>query len=104
MSTRSAILIQDQNGSWTIHYCQYDGYPSHMLPALAKTDPSEIIASKELRAIDAAGTCEGFDRPRCALKTDCPTMPEWADHAYVLTANGWQHAANRRALETLTAI
>jgi hypothetical protein len=35
MSTRAQIAIQIGPNEWAQIYCHYDGYPSHMLPALA---------------------------------------------------------------------
>ncbi len=34
MSTRAQIAIEIRPGEWAHTYCHYDGYPSHMLPAL----------------------------------------------------------------------
>jgi hypothetical protein len=35
MSTRAQIAIQTGPAEWVPIYVHYDGYPSHMLPALA---------------------------------------------------------------------
>lgn len=99
MSTRSALFIQNDDSSWTRIYCHYDGNPQHMLPALAKADPQQILDAKEIRQIHDDGTVEGFPVPRAPETMDEPAMPEWADHAYIMTyPNGWRHARTTDAL------
>ncbi len=49
MSTRAQIAIQTGPEEWAHVYCHYDGYPSHMLPALARWMPEDILAARELR-------------------------------------------------------
>jgi hypothetical protein len=36
MSTRAQIAIQTGPDKWAHVYCHFDGYPAHMLPALAR--------------------------------------------------------------------
>ena len=103
MSTRSALFIQTEAGDWLQHYCHFDGYPRHMMAALAKADPDAILAAKELRQILDTGEVEGFPHPRAPEVHKAPAMPDWADHAYVLTSSGWEHAASDRALQTVLA-
>ena len=100
MSTRSALFIQTEAGDWLQHYCHFDGYPRHMMAALAKADPDAILAAKELRQIFETGEVEGFPDPRAPEVRKAPTMPDWADHAYVLTSTGWEYVPNKRALES----
>ena len=69
-----------------------------MLPALAEADPAAIRAARELRQIHADGTVDGFPQPRSPERMAIPNWPSWADHAYVLTATGWRHAATPAAL------
>lgn len=101
MSTRSALFIQTEAGDWLQHYCHFDGYPRHMMAALAKADPDAILAAQELRQILDTGEVEGFPHPRAPEVRNAPAMPDWADHAYVLTISGWEHAASDRALQTV---
>lgn len=99
MSTRSALFIQTEDGDWLCHYCHYDGYPRHMEPALAKAKPEMILAAKELRAISETGAVDGFPSPRAPERMAQPEMPEWAEHAYLLTyPEGWRHATTTAAL------
>jgi hypothetical protein len=93
MTTRSAVFLPTEAGEWLRHYCHYDGYPEHMLPALAKADPTAILTAQELRQIHRDGTVAAFERPRAPERMAEPTWPDWAAHAYVLTATGWHHAA-----------
>lgn len=103
MSTRSALFIQTEAGDWLQHYCHFDGYPRHLMAALAKADPDAILAAKELRQILETGEVEGFPRPRAPEARKAPAMPDWADHAYVLTCTGWKHAVSDRALQNILA-
>lgn len=63
MSTRAQIAIQIGPNQWAQIYVHYDGYPSHMLPALAPWTPEDILAAKEIRQVRADGI-EAFERPR----------------------------------------
>ena len=53
MSTRAQIAIQIGPSEWAHIYTHYDGYPSHMLPALAAWTPVDILAAKEIRQVRA---------------------------------------------------
>jgi hypothetical protein len=55
MSTRAQIAIQTGPSQWAHIDCHFDGYPSHMLPALARWTPEDILAAREIRhlSIDA---------------------------------------------------
>ena len=39
MSTRAQIAIQISPDEWAHVYVHFDGYPAHMLPALARWKP-----------------------------------------------------------------
>ena len=69
MSTRAQIAIQIGPNEWAHIYCHYDGYPSHMLPALARWTPEDILAAKDIRQV-RADEIEAFEKPR-----DPPTLP-----------------------------
>lgn len=65
MSTRAQIAIQIGPDAWAHVYCHYDGYPSHMLPALAHWMPEDILAAREIRQVrpDALDIFEPARRP-----------------------------------------
>lgn len=72
MSTRAQIAIQIGPNQWAQIYVHYDGYPSHMLPALAPWTPEDILAAKEIRQVRADGI-EAFERPRDPVIFPRPT-------------------------------
>ena len=51
MSTRAQIAIQTGPDEWAHVYVHYDGYPAHMLPALANWKPEDILAAIEIRQV-----------------------------------------------------
>ena len=51
MSTRAQIAIQTGPDEWAHVYVHFDGYPSHMLPALARWKPEDILAAREIRQV-----------------------------------------------------
>lgn len=103
MSTRSALFVQTDDGSWLEHYCHYDGYPRHMLPALNAACVEDILAAKEIRAVDETGSVEPLSRARAPRTVATPRFPDWADHTYALTPTGWKYAGSRAALAALIA-
>ena len=62
MSTRAQIAIQIGPEQWAHVYVHYDGYPSYMLPALARWKPQDILAAREIRQV-RADDLECFDPP-----------------------------------------
>lgn len=62
MSTRAQIAIQMGPEEWAHIYTHYDGYPDHMLPALASWTPGDILAAREIRQV-RADEIEAFGRP-----------------------------------------
>lgn len=62
MSTRAQIAIEVRPGEWAHIYCHYDGYPRHMLPALARWTPEDVLAAREIRQL-RADEIEGFEHP-----------------------------------------
>ena len=86
MSTRAQIAIEIGPGEWARIYCHYDGYPSHLLPALAPWTPEDILAVKEIRQV-RADEIEAFERPR-----DPPILPSPTCqfcHLYVWLDGAW---------------
>ena len=85
MSTRAQIAIEIGPGEWAQIYVHYDGYPSHMLPALERWKPEDILAAIEIRQV-RADEIEAFESPR-----DPPILPHPTRqfcHLY-----GWQDGA-----------
>lgn len=86
MSTRAQIAIEVSPGEWAHIYCHYDGYPSHMLPALAPWTPEDILAAIEIRQVRAEGI-EAFERPRAPVILPRPTCQFC--HLYVWQDGAW---------------
>jgi hypothetical protein len=87
MSTRAQIAIQIGPEEWAHTYVHYDGYPSHMLPALALWTPEDILAASEIRQV-RADEIEAFERPRDPVILPRPTcqfchLYVWQDGAWV---------------------
>jgi len=58
MGTRSHIYVETDNG-YIGTYCQYDGYPEHMLPELERRGYEEVYG------LVLRGTCTGGMRAMC---------------------------------------
>ena len=86
MSTRAQIAIQIGLEEWAHIYVHYDGYPSHMLPALAPWTPEDILAAKEIRQV-RADELDCFDPPREPPILPCPTC-EFC-HLYIWRDGKW---------------
>ena len=87
MSTRAQIAIQIGPEEWAHVYIHYDGYPEHMLPALAPWTPEDILAARELRQV-SAGALECFDPPRAPVTHPEPRCE--LDHLYVFEQGRWR--------------
>ena len=70
MSTRAQIAIQTGPEEWAHVYVHFDGYPAHMLPALARWKPEDIIAAKEIRQVasEALNCFNPASDPRVLLR------------------------------------
>ena len=86
MSTRAQIAIKIEPEEWAHIYCHYDGYPSHMLPALAPWTPEDILAAKEIRQVHA-DALDSFDPPRAPTILPRPTRE--LCHLYVWLDGIW---------------
>jgi hypothetical protein len=86
MSTRAQIAVQIGPEEWAHVYCHYDGYPSHMLPALARWTPEDILAAREIRQL-RADQIEGFEHPRDPILLPRPTCQFC--HLYIWQDGVW---------------
>jgi len=86
MSTRAQIAIQTGPEEWAHVYCHYDGYPRHMLPALARWKPEDILAAREIRQL-RADEIEGFEHPRNPILLSRPTCQFC--HLYIWQEGAW---------------
>lgn len=86
MSTRAQIAIQTGPEEWAHVYIQYDGYPGHMLPALARWTPEDILAAREIRQV-RADEIEGFEHPRDPILLSRPTCQFC--HLYIWQDDAW---------------
>ncbi len=65
MSTTCTIAIQDDHGRFRSIYCNYDGYPEHMLKVLnehfnKRDDASLLIKGGDVRFVDDTGTVDYY--------------------------------------------
>jgi hypothetical protein len=86
MSTRAQIAIQTGPEEWAHVYIHYDGYPAHMLPALAAWTPEDILAAHEIRQVHA-DELDCFDPPRAPRILPRPTCE--FSHLYIWQYSGW---------------
>ena len=86
MSTRSQIAIQTGPEEWAHVYVHYDGYPEHMLPALAAWAPEDILAAREIRQVSAEAL-DCFNPPRSPRFFARPTCE--LSHLYVWQDGAW---------------
>ena len=86
MSTRAQIAIQTGPEEWAHVYVHYDGYPEHMLPALAAWAPEDILAAREIRQVSAEAL-DCFNPPRLPRILSRPTCE--LSHLYVWRDGAW---------------
>ena len=86
MSTRAQIAIQIGPDAWAHVYCHFDGYPIHMLPALANWTPEDILAAREIRQV-RADALDCFERPREPVIRSEPRCDFC--HTYVFAEGRW---------------
>jgi hypothetical protein len=86
MSTRAQIAIQVGREEWAHIYTHYDGYASHMLPALAPWTPEDILAAREIRQVTAEAL-DCFDPPRAPRILPRPTCE--LSHLYLWQDGAW---------------
>ena len=88
MSTRAQIAIETGPEEWVHIYVHYDGYPAHMLPALAAWAPEDILAAREIRQV-RADKLDSFAPPRAPRILRRPTCE--FSHLYIWQDGGWVH-------------
>ena len=86
MSTRAQIAIQTGPEEWAHVYTHFDGYPAHMLPALAAWTPEEILAAREIRQVTLE-KLDCFDPPRTPVIYPEPRRDFC--HTYVFAQGCW---------------
>lgn len=91
MSTRVQIAIQTGPEEWAHVYCHFDGYPAHMLPALASWTPEDILAAREIRQV-RANELDCFDPPRPLRILPRPTCE--LSHLYLWQDGVWVDATD----------
>jgi hypothetical protein len=86
MSTRAQIAIQTGPEAWAHVYIHYDGYPGHMLPALASWTPEDILAAREIRQV-RKDALDCFESPRKPSILPRPTRE--LCHLYIWLGDIW---------------
>ena len=86
MSTRAQIAIQTGPDEWAHVYVHFDGYPAHMLPALARWKLEDILAAHEIRQV-TADVLDCFSPPSAPRILPRPTQ-EFA-HLYMWIGCQW---------------
>ena len=72
MSTRAQIAIQIGPDEWAHVYVHRDGDPAHMLPALERWKPEDILAAVEIRQVTPEAL-DCFSPPRVPRSLPRPT-------------------------------
>ncbi len=88
MSTRAQIAVQIGPDKWAHVYVHFDGYPAHMLPALARWKPEDILTAREIRQVTPEAL-DCFSPPRNPRILPRPTQ-EFA-HLYMWIGCQWVH-------------
>ena len=88
MSTRAQIAIHIGPEEWAHVYVHFDGYPAHMLPALARWKPEDILAAREIRQVTTEAL-DCFAQPRAPRMLPRPTRE--FTHLYMWIGCHWVH-------------
>ena len=87
MSTESAIIIQNENGTCEGIYCHWDGYPENQMPILTGHYKDEA----KIRELIALGSLSSLDK-EIGVKHDFNNCPEGMVNAYHRDRNeSWEH-------------
>jgi hypothetical protein len=92
MSIRAQIAIQTGPEEWAHTYVHFDGYPEHMLLALAPWTPQDILAAREIRQVTTE-VLDYFDAPRAPRILPRPTCE--LSHLYIWQDTGWVDFTDR---------
>jgi len=90
MSTRAQIAIQTGPEEWAHVYVHFDGYPAHMLGALSRWTPEDILAAREIRQVRA----EALRAPRILSHPTCELC-----HLYIWQAGAWRELTSLRGVQ-----
>ncbi len=96
MSTRAQIAIQTGPDEWAHVYVHFDGYPAHMLDALSRWTPEDILAAREIRQV-RADALDCFDPPRAPRILQQPTCE--LCHLYIWQAGVWRELTSLRGVQ-----
>ena len=94
MGTRSNVYVETEPGTYLGTYCHYDGYPSHMFPALTDMGRDKLLGHILIamtrggfRILDGPLT-EYIDDTEPAIMTN-PAMEDWGpDYVYIKRLDG----------------
>ena len=99
MSTRAQIAIQIGPDEWAHVYVHFDGYPAHMLLALERWKPEDILAAREIRQV-TPNALDCFSPPSAPHILPRPTR-EFA-HLYMWTGGQWVSVVPQPDTDRLT--
>jgi hypothetical protein len=88
MSTRANIGIKQENGTYLMVYCHYDGYPSHVGEILSTFHDSysranELLRTNSIRQFRNDGSVERFDDGEAEVYFNLEEALNGFDYAYV---------------------
>lgn len=61
MGTSATVAIRNDDNTFTHVRVNWDGYPDHMLAALANVTDDAVLAAREIRSITPEGEIEAYD-------------------------------------------
>jgi hypothetical protein len=94
MSIRAQIAIQTGPEEWAHTYVHFDGYPEHMLLALAPWTPQDILAAREIRQVTTE-VLDYFDAPRAPhIRHDRPASSHIYTYGRILAGSTLRTAPN----------
>jgi hypothetical protein len=95
-----ADSIQIGPEEWAHVYVHFDGYPAHMLPALARWKPTHILAAIDIRQVTPEAL-DCFSPPRDPRILPNPTR-EFA-HLYIWISCQWVHVVPQADADRIRA-
>jgi len=93
MSTHSTIGYETEDGGYVGVYCQFDGYPDHMLPTLRNTSLDIIRAEVERALVEGGlrGFEEGAWETYGDVHGDRTEREEWLHDTWPCTENEYNY-------------